>query len=130
MDSDEDRPTRWYMDVLHYAAWLVATALVALNAMLARGVVNLTLMRVGAGLSEEGQISRQVRGAAFGWTATVTDMVASIVLACLGLGFIIGIEYYFRRGARRGLLVRRAVRVLLIGALLAGALYGVSLFLV
>ena len=130
MQSDEYRPQRWYMDVLHYVAWLVATALVALNAMLARGVVKLTLMRLGAGMSEERQISRQVRGAAFGWTVTVTDMVVSILLACVGLGLIIGIEYYFRQGARQGVLVRHTIRVLGIGALLTGVLYGISLLLV
>ena len=129
MQPDEGRPTRWYMTVLHYVAWLVATALVALNAMLARGVVNLALLRIGAGMSEERQISRQARGAAFGWTATVTDMLATIVLACVGLGFIVGIEYYFRQGVRRGVLMKRIAKVLVIGALLAGALYGVSLLL-
>lgn len=126
MQSDEGRSTRWYLDLLQFAAWLVATALVALNAMLARGVVNLAVMRIGASMPEEKQISRQVRGAAFGWTATVTDMVASIALACIGLGFIIGIEYYFRQGARERRLGGRIVRVLVIEALLAAALYGVS----
>jgi cytochrome bd-type quinol oxidase subunit 2 len=118
------------MGVLHFVAWLAATALVGVNAMLARSVVTLAILRIGAGMSREEQVNRQARGVAFGWTATVAGMVTTVVMACAAVALIVGIEYYFRRGAQRGELVKRIVKVLAIGVVVGAVLYGSTLLLV
>lgn len=130
MQSSEERPTRWFVDLAHFAAWIIASALTCVNGLLARALVTRAIAKIGASMSRDAMVQRQAEGVAFGWTATTINMVMTVLVACACLAFIVGIEYYLRRGAQYGRLLRRVVKVfgaeIIVGALLYGAGFIVS----
>ncbi len=118
-----------FHDVLHFAAWLVASFGALVDLALARGLAQVVMTRLGAGMSAEKALQLRASGSSFGWTATVVGMTVTVALACLGLGLIIWLEYYLRRGAESERLLRRTIKALTIELGVGVAMYLASLLL-
>jgi len=65
----------------------------------------------------------------FGWVKAVVDRLYLLLAACAGLGLVIGVDYYFRKGASEGQLGRRVRRVLGIELIVALAVWLISVLL-
>ena len=114
------------MGILRFLAWITSVALVIVDLFLLRRLVFDILIYIGRTMPREKAFQRELVGASYGWEATFWQYFAIIVLACLGIAVVIGVDYYFRNTANRRQLLKRIVRVLAIQVLVGAACYGAS----
>lgn len=127
MSMREEEPRLGLLrDLIHFVAWAVASLGVMGDMALARGLAQVITVRVGAGMSSDRAQALRAAGSSFGWVATFTDMVISAVMACVGLGLIIYLEYHLRRAAARRQLARRFLYVAAAEVAVGAVLYGVT----
>ncbi|MBC7256383.1 MAG: hypothetical protein H5T66_09820 [Chloroflexi bacterium] len=130
MSFSEGRPRAWGLAMTRLAAWLVSTALVIVDLFVLRRLVFDILVYIGRTMSPEKAHQRGLAGASFGWEATFWQYVAVILLACLGIVAVIGVDYYFRQSADKRQLFKRILRVLGIQVAIGAVCYGASFLFV
>ncbi len=126
MSLPEGRTRAWGLAAARLVAWLVSAALVILDLFLARKLVFGILVYIGRTMSPEKALQRDLAGASYGWAATFWQYVALIILACLGIVVVIGVDYYFRQSADKRQLFKRVLRVLGIQIAFGALCYGLS----
>ena len=74
---------------------------------------------VGTLRSAEERLRDLSAGRMYGWTVETVSMISLLVLLCGVVGFVVWVEYYYRRGASAGLLGKRVLRVCIIQGIIA-----------
>lgn len=126
MTFHEGRTKAWKLGALRFLAWLVSVALVVVNLFLLRRLVFDILIYIGRRMSPDKAFQRELAGASYGWVATFWQYVAIVILGCMGIVAVIGVDYYFRGTDDKRQLFKRIARVLAIQVLLGAACYGAS----
>lgn len=105
----------WLVSLGQFGAWILTSAGAIFDALYIRSAIQSILSALslahGAAYQRQGGL-----GVDFQFTnaLTATDEFLLVVLGCVALACIIAIEYYFRKGRPRGLLLKRIGRVVLI----------------
>lgn len=99
----------WTQTLAYLAAWLVSSLIAFLDLWIAGSAVFQATVWFGTHRSEASRPHDLVTGSDFGWTVEFVSLAAALVLVCIGAAVIIGLEYYYRKGADKGILARRFV---------------------
>ncbi len=130
MTNQDERPDRWVDDILYFFSWVVSSVLVGANFLLARGLVQAIMARIGAALSPEHLAQRrEMYAAPYDRVAYAVVQVATLVLACISLAVVIYIERYLDRGVTEGRILERIRRTFIILLASGVLLYGSTLLL-
>ena len=113
----QDNPSRydWLVSLGLFFSWIITSIGVLIDALYTRSAVQAILQRLQV-IGNEAYKAKGGVGLDFqlGYALTTTDMTLLLVLGCVALGFIIAIEYYFRKGRPKGLHWKRVRKVVLI----------------
>lgn len=107
--------------LLYIIAWLASTALILADLATLRYLVLGIVTWIGVNWATSSHQKVLSAGHAFGWTIEVVDQAMLLIMACVGIGFAIILEYYYRRGLHKGLLIKRVVTAMAIQLAIAGA---------
>lgn len=115
MSDDETKGEGCLSTLGHYGAWLITSAGAIIDLLAVRQAILATLA-VFSVISAEAYHRRGGLGTDFTtqFGLTAFDNFALLVLGCVAIGFIIWVEYYFRKGRPLGLLYKRIAKVALI----------------
>lgn len=116
MSNDDETKGEGCLSTLgHYSAWLITSAGAIIDLLAVRQAI-LAMLAVFSVISQEAYHARGGVGVdittQFGITAFDNAML--LILGCVAIGFIIWVEYYFRKGRPLGLLYKRIAKVALI----------------
>lgn len=111
MESKNTR-AEWLVSIGQVLAWLITAAGVILTALFVRGAAVDFLVWNGArrlqSFREAGEIGRALQ---ITTQTKAADFITIFILTCLGVWAAIEIDFYFRKGRPKGLLLRRFLTV-------------------
>jgi hypothetical protein len=98
----------WIVDIGQYVTWLVTSLIAVVDALYVREAVLAGLSLFQAAQTENYHRQGGV-GLDFstGFAISVIDDFMLLILGCAAVAAVITIEYYFRRGRPKGLLLKR-----------------------
>jgi len=111
MEPKETR-AEWLVSIGQVLAWLITAAGVILTALFVRGATKDFLVWNGArrlqSFREAGEVGRALRT---GTQIKAADFIIIFILTCLAVWAAIEIDFYFRKGRPKGLLLKRFLTV-------------------
>ncbi|MBN1250330.1 MAG: hypothetical protein JXC32_21885 [Anaerolineae bacterium] len=118
----------WVQTLVYVLAWIVAVGLLIVLMILIRGLVMDTMTIIGLLQASADPEQWRATRLTYGWIKATVDRSLLLVLACAGLGLVIGVETYFRQGIPKGQLYRRIKRVMIIEVAIGAAAWTLSTF--
>ena len=106
----DDNQTKggWIVDVVQYVTWLVTSLVVVVDALYVREAVlaglSLFQMAQTENYHRQGGVGLDL---STGFAISLIDDFMLLILGCAAVAAVIVIEYYFRRGRPKGLLLKR-----------------------
>ena len=106
----QDEPSRydWLISLGQFGAWILTSAGAILDALYirsaAKGLLQALSIIQNEGYQKGGGIGIDLQ---FGYALTATEEVLILILGLVALAAVIWIEYYFRKGRPKGLLLKR-----------------------
>ena len=112
----------WLVDLGQFGAWILTSAGAVVDTLYAVSATQVIFQALKiteySAYRHRGGIGIDLQ---FGFTLTALDSLLLLVLACASVAAVIAIEYYFRKGRLKGLLLKRIVKVLGIEAAIIAA---------
>lgn len=106
------RISSWKQDLAHLTAWIGTWGLAVLTLLVARNAL-LDLMTWWASRRTAEALQRELlAGQDFGWKIESVALITLLIAASLGAGMAVFLDYHLRKGADKGDLGKRVVRLL------------------
>ena len=102
----------WIVDIGQYVTWLVTSLIAVVDALYVREAVlaglSLFQMAQTENYHSHGGVGLDL---STGFAISLIDDFMLLILGCATIAIVISIEYYFRRGRPKGLLLKRIGKV-------------------
>jgi hypothetical protein len=103
----ESKPAGCGLTLAYLSAWLVSSIVLVLDVVFFRAALLHVLQWLAAHAT-----STASANSSFGMALEFADQAMSFILGCAGVALAVAFEYYYRRGAENGSLIRRVSRVI------------------
>jgi hypothetical protein len=131
--DDLSTSSDWKDTVLYITAWLASTVLLAILLVIVRGIAMDFMMWIGLTWEAVNFEAWREVSRSYAWIQEFVDRVVILVMGCVAVAAMVWIEYYYRKGVQKGVLIKRIVRVvageLIIAALALAISAGLALLL-
>ncbi len=115
----------WKDTLLYVVAWLASTVLFVIVLVIFRGLVMDLMTWISLSWEALNPQGWHAVSLSYRWIQEFIDRAMLLILGCIAIAAMVAIEYYYRRGAQQGTLVKHIARV--VGAELAVGTLGLAL---
>ena len=102
----------WVQTLVYIAAWILSIALLVVIIVLIRGNLMDIMTVIGLIRAQIDPEKWRYSRLTWGWIKATVDRAYLFLMGCAGIGLVIAVEYYLRKGMREGLLTKRVVKVI------------------
>ncbi len=119
----------WLRNLAALGGWAVSILLSIADLWFVQQAIVQVTVWAGTLRSAQDHLRELADGRSYGWTVETVSTTSLLILLCVTVGFEVWVEYFYRRGAAKGVLAGRLLRVSLTQVIIAviAALVGILL---